>query len=192
MHKKVCFLISLNFAISAAFSFPDNLMVSSRRIVADIVNCNFLDAFNTCDSLKKAFPQDPLPSLLKLTAMGMRDIDLEWTVDSTGFLAEFENTQTLIGNFRRKHGESSYIVMLDGFSKAMHAAFYLRKKAYFDVLHNGADAIKLLKDAKELDSANTDADFFLGLYDYGKAELKKSSGGRFSGIREVNLTESVN
>jgi tetratricopeptide (TPR) repeat protein len=55
----------------------------------------------------------------------------------------------------------------------MHAAFFLRQKAYFDVLHNGVDAIKLLKNAKEIDSTNADADFFLGLYDYGKSELKK-------------------
>ncbi len=169
-------------------------MESSGRIVTNIINCNFQQAFTICDSLKQKFPTDPLPSLLKLTTMGMRDVDCEQTIDSAGFLVEFEKTQTLIRDYEKAHGASSYIVMLDGFSKAMHAAFYLRQKAYFDVLHNGIDAIKLLTKAKELDSTNTDTDFFLGLYDYGKSELKKKlwmvlfwyPGSKKEGIKKLN------
>ncbi len=156
-----------------ASSFPHFLVEPSSRIVDDIINCDFQHAFVICDSLKKEFPTDPLPSILKLSAMGMRDIDCEKTIDSAGFMAEFLVSQGLIRSFEQKNGPSSYILMLDGFSKAMHAAFFLRQKAYFNVLHNGVDAIRLLKNAKEIDSTNADADFFLGLYDYGKSELKK-------------------
>lgn len=156
-----------------ASSFPQYLTEPSSRAVNDIINCNFEHALIICDSLKKEFPTDPLPSILKLTAMGMRDVDCETTIDSAGFINEFIAAQQLIRSYEQKNGSSSYILMLDGFSKAMHAAFFLRQKAYFNVLHNGVDAIKLLKKAKELDSTNADADFFLGLYDYGKSELKK-------------------
>ncbi|NLL15302.1 MAG: hypothetical protein GX267_18030 [Fibrobacter sp.] len=156
-----------------ASSFPQYLMEASSRAVDDIINCDFQHAFLLCDSLKKEFPTDPLPSILKLSAMGMRDIDCEKTIDSAGFINEFLVSQELIRSFEQKNGITSYGLMLDGLSKAMHAAFFLRQKAYFDVLHNGVDAIKLLKKAKELDSTNADADFFLGLYDYGKSELKK-------------------
>lgn len=173
MYKKLWLLVFLKFSLCTASSFPHYLMEPSSRAVDNIINCDFQHAFIICDSLKKEFPTDPLPSILKLSAMGMRDVDCEKTIDSAGFINEFLVTQTLIRSYEQNNGTSSYILMLEGFSKAMHAAFYLRQKAYFDVLHNGVDAIKLLKKAKELDSTNADADFFLGLYDYGKSELKK-------------------
>lgn len=194
MYRKFWLIIIFNFTIIAAFSFPQHLMEPSGRIVTSIINCDFSQSFSICDSLKNKYPTDPLPSLLKLTTMGMRDVDCEQAIDSAGFMTEFDNTETLIRNYEQNNGTSSYIVMLDGFSKAMHAAFFLRKKAYFDVLHNGIDAIKLLNQAKELDSTNNDADFFLGLYEYGKSELKKKlwmvlfwyPGSKKEGIKKLN------
>jgi len=173
MYRNLWLLVFFNFSLCMASSFPNHLMEPSSRIVDNIINCDFQRAFLICDSLKKEFPTDPFPFILKLTAMGMRDIDCEKTIDSSGFINEFLASQALIRSYEQKNGRSSYQLMLDGFSKAMHAAFFLRQKAYFDVLHNGVDAINLLKKAKELDSTNADADFFLGLYDYGKSELKK-------------------
>jgi hypothetical protein len=195
MYRKLWLLAFLNFSLCLASSFPPHLMEPSLRAVDDIINCDFQHAFIICDSLKREYPTDPLPVIIKLSAMGMRDVDCEKTIDSAGFMTEFLAAQTLIRSYEQKNGTSSYVLMLDGFSKVMHAAFYLRQKAYFDVLHNGVDAIKLLKKAKELDSTNADADFFLGLYDYGKSELKKKlwmvlfwyPGSKKEGIEKLQL-----
>lgn len=191
--RVVIFIFSMVFSVCGAFSLPEYLRVPSKRIVTNIIKCNFTIAFNICDSLIELYPNDPMPHLLKLTSMGMRDVDCEQTFDSAGFIATFQRTSSLINDYKKNNGVSSYILSLDGFSKAMHAAFFLRKKAYFDVLHNGLDAIKLLSEAKELDPTNTDVDFFLGLYDYGKAELKKKlwwvifwyPGSKADGIRQL-------
>lgn len=171
--KSLFSIVFLSFASFGTLSIPEQLKESSERIVTEIINCEFTRAINICDSLKITCPQDPMPSLLKLAAMGMRDIDCEQIFDSVGFLKEYQITDSLIRVYSRQNGISSYILTLDGFSKAMHAAFYLRQKAYFSVLQNGVDAIRLMREAKEMDSSNTDVDFFLGLYDYGKSELKK-------------------
>lgn len=194
INKKIVFFVFCCISSAAAFTIPTDLKNNTDRVVAGIINCDFEQVFKICDSMIVGYPEDPLPSVLKLCAMGMRDVDCEKTVDSAGFVSTFLATESLIQNYRKKHGTSSYILMLDGFTKAIHASFYLRKKSYFNVLQNGTDAIRLLKEAKELDSTNTDVDFFLGLYEYGKSELKKKlwwalfwyPGSKKDGIRRLN------
>lgn len=64
---------------------------------------------------------------------------------------------------------------------------------YVTALQNGLDALKLLREAKTLDTTNTDVDFFLGLYDYGKAEMRTRlwwvlfwyPGGKKEGIQKL-------
>ena len=162
-------IVILLFSLSMASSFP-HIYGSFLRAVDDIINCDFRTHFSL-RFLEKGVLTDP-PPFLNFRQWVQR-YRLRKEIDSAGFINEFLVSQELIRSFEQKNGITSYGLMLDGLSKAMHAAFFLRQKAYFDVLHNGVDAIKLLKKAKELDSTNADADFFLGLYDYGKSELKK-------------------
>lgn len=164
------------------------------RIVFSILNCDFNTAITITDSLISIKPEDPLPELMKLVTIGMRDIDYDSTIDSSGFLLVHRSASEKIKQYKQKHGTSSYSLTLEGFCLAIHSSFYLRIKSYFDVLQNGIDAIKLLKQAKELDSTNAEVDLFLGLYDYGKSELKKRlwwvmfwyPGTKKNGIRKLN------
>ncbi|NLW33007.1 MAG: hypothetical protein GXY77_16310 [Fibrobacter sp.] len=158
---------------SFSFTLPEMATIYTPKVVSNIINCDFEKAFELSDSLMLAYPQDPLPSLLKLTAIGMRDMDFEKTVDSINFLETYDKTENLIQNYEETNGISSYSLTLDGISKAIYASFYLRTSSYFAALNKGLDAIRLLKEAKKMDPDNTEANLFLGLYDYGRAELRK-------------------
>lgn len=170
----------------------------TSHLVALILEGSYVQALADVDSTLKANISDPLPSVLKLAVIGMRDVDFELTVDSAGFISTYEQSIIKIQQLEKAKGVSSYSKMLTGFSKAIHSTFFLRKKLYFSAMQNGLDAISCLKDAKQLDSSNTDVDFFLGLYDYSKAELRKQfwwvlfwySGSKTDGIRK--LTECSN
>ena len=194
MKFKICLLILFSLPLRAVpFSIPSKLQIPSQHIVSSILNCEFNEAFRLSDSLHKELPDDPLPSLLKLASIGMRDIDFDRTLDSAEFLNTYQKTIDLIKLFETADGISSYSLTLEGLCKAIHAAFYLRIKSYGSALQNGFDALRLLKDAKELDPTNTEVDLFLGLYDYGRAELRSrlwwvffwSPGNKKEGIHKL-------
>jgi tetratricopeptide (TPR) repeat protein len=85
------------------------------------------------------------------------------------------------------------VLTIAGFARATHASFYLHQNRYFAALGSGLDAIEALRTAQRIDSANYDADFFLGLYEYAKSELKRKlwmvmfwyPGDRQAGIRRL-------
>lgn len=123
----------------------------------------------------------------------MRDVDLEMTVDSLLFLRTYTKAVECIDAYEKKNGISSYSRTILGFSKTIHSTYFLRRKMYVTALQNGLDALKLLREAKALDTTNTDVDFFLGLYDYGKAEMRTRlwwvlfwyPGGKKEGIQKL-------
>jgi tetratricopeptide (TPR) repeat protein len=98
-----------------------------------------------------------------------------------------------VDEYEKAHGVSSYSSTLKGFTLGIHASYHLKNKSYFGAASTGLDAIKLMKEARELDPANTDVNFFLGLYDYARADIKKKlwwvlfwfSGNKESGIQQL-------
>lgn len=161
------------FSNADAFTIPKSDSVFSREITDLIMMCQFDSAIELIDNYREKEPANPLPLILKLTVLGMRDVDLEMTVDSALFKKTYEIALEKIESMEKKHGVTSYSRTLLGFSKATFASFYVRKKMYFAGLQTGTESIKILREAKEMDSTNTDVDFFLGLYNYGKTELRK-------------------
>jgi tetratricopeptide (TPR) repeat protein len=187
----VIFLLLLRSA--PACVVPSDQKEWTSHIVTLILEGNYDLAIIDADSAAKGNNTDPLPSVLKLAVIGMRDVDFELTVDSAGFITTYGESIRKIRDLEKNKGTSSYTKMLTGFSKAIHSTFFLRRKLYFSAMQNGLDAISSLKDAKQLDSSNTDVDFFLGLYDYSKAELRKQlwwvlfwyPGSKTDGIRKL-------
>ncbi len=194
MKYKAILIFLLIFSVNTlAFCVPEKEIEFTNKVTFDIINCRFNHALNLTDSLISTDPENPLASVLKLAALGMRDVDLEMTVDSSLFLKTFSLSVDKINKYEKKHGVSSYSKTMMGFSKAIHSTYFLRRKMYMSALQNGLDALKIMKDAKELDSSNTDVDFFLGLYDYAKAELRTRlwwvmfwyPGGKKEGIEKL-------
>jgi tetratricopeptide (TPR) repeat protein len=175
------------------------LLLTSRqeamidRFVRHVVNCEFDTAFRITDSLVRADKTDPMGPLLRLFAYGMEHIDFDQMLDSADFFATYESAVKKIAAFEEKHGRSSHTMTLAGMANATHSAFFLRQKRYFKAIGTGLDALRMLHDAKKADSTNYDVDFFLGLYDYAKAELRRRlwmvlfwyGGDKEDGIRRL-------
>lgn len=195
----VLFLLYFSLNVTA-FCVAVNKRDITHAITSSIVNCQFDRAIFLSDSMIRFDPTDPLGPVLKLATLGMRDVDLEITVDSSLFLSTFALAEKTVLSYEVKNGVTSFSLTMSGFTKAIHSSYFLKRKLYVAALQNGLDALKMLKQAKELDPQNTDVDFFLGLYDYAKSELKSKlwwvlfwyPGGKKEGINKlINCSNSA-
>ena len=145
----------------------------AERCIGLIINGEYDAAFSFADSVMHADTLDPLAPLFRLTAIGVRDIDFDTLLDSSGFLKAYGMAEERIAAYEETNGVSSYSKMLAGFSRGFYAAFYLRLNSYFAAMRNGFQSLDLLEEAYALDSTNADPLFLTGLYEYAKGELKR-------------------
>lgn len=145
--------------------------------VEAIINGDYRSAFIIVDSVMSIDTVDPLAPLLRLAAIGVRDVDFDTLLDSADFFRTYRTTEARIGAYEKTCGPSSYSTMLMGFCKGFHSAFFLRQKSYYAAMRNGFKALDLLDESHRLDTANADPLFLLGLYDYAKGELKRRLWG---------------
>jgi len=147
--------------------------LETTRYVADcIINNQYSEAISTIDKQPDS-QKDPLYTVLKLAAIGMRDVDFDKTIDSALFLTTYQDADRAIKGHILKNGQpTSYSNMLSGMTKAIHASYYLRQKKYVAAMQNGFDAIELMEKAQAADSLNYEVDFFLGLYEFIRSELR--------------------
>lgn len=193
----ICVLFCTSNIIALQISSKDSAF--SQNVTDLILQCQFDSANNLIDTYRKNDSKNPLPPMLKLAVLGMRDIDLEMTVDSLLFMNTYALAIANALDYEKNNGKNDYSRMVIGFTNAIHSSFYLRRKKYMSAMQNGVDAMKILREAKELDSTNTEVDFFLGLYDYAKAELRSRlwwvmfwyPGGKKEGIAKLeNCTKN--
>jgi tetratricopeptide (TPR) repeat protein len=165
-------LLFITSTLCWGFSLPEKSIRSAKLVIPPMINCDFKTAIALTDSIIYTNQADPFPYILKLTILGMRDVDFERTLDSSLFLRTSNHVTTLIDSMEEHDGKSSYSRMLAGFNKSMYSAFFLRNNSFVSGLQCGFDALDLLKEALLLDSTNTEVLFFLGLYDFARAELR--------------------
>ncbi|MBD3321499.1 MAG: hypothetical protein GF350_10440 [Chitinivibrionales bacterium] len=175
------------------FSISDTKRACVNSIIETLVKCEFSTAFRKIDSLTECMPTDPIGPFLKTYGIGLKDLDLDFKSDPSGFMESYNTTLSLITALETDTDTTSYTITLRGFTKATYAAYSLRNKEYGAAVQVGLEAIKELRRAQELDPANSDADLFLGLYDYAKGELRKQlwwvlfwfPGSKEQGIRRL-------
>jgi hypothetical protein len=109
----------------------------------------------------------------------MRHLDYDDTSDSNFFETTYETTQLLFKKYEKKLGRTSYLLTAHGFSCFIAAAYKMHHNEYFEGIKLGFEAISFCREAKKIDSANTDIDLILGLYSYARAELKRRFWGIF-------------
>lgn len=160
-------------ASAGAFSLPDLQDRYAPRCVREILNCQYTSAISIADSAAAADTLDPLAPVLRLAAVGIRDVDFDTLLDTAAFLSTFHAAGARIGKYEARAGASSYSTMLRGFCKGIYASFHLRRGSYYAALHSGFSALSLLEKSVVLDSSNVEPLFLLGLYDFAKSELKK-------------------
>jgi len=190
--RSLCALALLCAVHICAFDLSENDLATTRSVVNHIFKNQYDSAFRTLDSRNDA-DAEPLLALLKLTALSMRDVDYERCIDSALFLTTYDKTLRLTDSMERIGGSTSYTKMVAGICRATHSAYYIRQKKYMSGLQNGLDAVKLLQEAQALDSTNYETDLMLGLYEYGRAELRSRfwwvlfwyGGDKKSGIERI-------
>jgi hypothetical protein len=175
------------------FSLPIERRQAATAAIEKIIASDYSGAIALCDSVIKADREDPMGLMLRLSAVGLHDLDIDSATDSLDFYGTFKKTEASLFNYEKKYGVSSYSCTVKGFAKAIAAAYNLWQKKYIAGLDMGFDALSALREAKRLDNTNTDVDFFLGLYTYARADLKRSfwwaffwySGDKNEGIRSI-------
>jgi len=193
--------LSLIILVSQTLSAP--VVPADHRHIIDsavinILNCRFDDALTLTDKAYQNSSADQngikaVAAVLHTAALGMRDVDLDTVFDADAFAASYDRAKTAVDEYEHRGGVSSYSLTLRGFSLAVHAVFHIRRGSYLAAASTGFDAIKAMKEARGLDSANTEVNFFLGLYDYARADLRKRfwwalfwyPGDKESGIRHL-------
>jgi len=197
INKKHAGLILLFFGWGcvpcAGLSLPPAVRQAASLAIEKMIASDYNGAILFCDSVTKTDPENPLWPMLRLSAVGLHDLDLDSATDSLNFSEGYKKTEASIFNFEKKFGVSSFSYTINGFSKAIAAAYFLWRKKYFTGLDVGFSALSALKEAKRLDHTNTDVDFILGFYTYARADLKKNfwwaffwySGEKMDGIKSI-------
>jgi hypothetical protein len=163
-------------------------------VIDRVMECRFEQAVACADSLEQREPHAPLWPLMRLVALGVRDIDFDCNVDSAAFIRAYQQTMLAISQSEKTGGRTSATVTLGGLAKATYAAFFLRQQQYWTGIQEGFEALGMLKEARAIDSTNVDASLIGGVYEYAKGELKKKfwwvlfwyPGSRERGIRIID------
>jgi len=186
------FFIIIFASAAPALQIPDSHRRIAEITIKEIIECRFHNALQTAELAYASDNKNPIGPVLHLVALGMRDVDFDSTIDARAFVRSFERAKSVVEEYEKTHGVSSYSLTLKGFTLGIHASYHLKNGSYFSAASTGLDAIKLMKEAKELDPNNTDVNFFLGLYDYAKADIRKKvkvifwfPGDKQSGIRQL-------
>ena len=193
--KKAAFplIFALFSAASASFQPPPAHRAAADSAIKEILECRFENAMRLSEAAYLADAQNPLAAVLHLVAIGMRDVDADYMIDSAAFARSFERAKTAVDNYESLNGHDSYTATLRGFTLGIHASFHLKNNSYLAAAGTGLNAIKMMKEARETDPSNAEVNFFLGLYDYARADLKKRlwwvlfwfPGDKQSGIRQL-------
>jgi hypothetical protein len=191
-----CALLAMAIACPAfGLSLPPSQQTAVNRSMDLMLNCEFDSAIGLCDSIAAADPLDPVSGMLKLSAMAFLDLDRNHVSDSARFFGQMAEAQRTVFAYETKNGASPYSLTVKGFTKAVAACYYLWHKSYIKGLNSGFDALGDLREAKKKDPADYDADLFLGLYNYARADMKRTfwwaffwyPGDRESGLRSLAL-----
>lgn len=177
------------------FSLDDTSLKISKYSITCIINNDYTEAIHALESAMNN-SDDPLYAVLKLSAIGIRDVDFEQVIDSTLFLSSYVETDSLLKQYLLKNKDvtdTTYIETLRGISYAIYASFYLHQKKYFAAMQKGFDAIEIMKNVQVMDSLNYEVDLFLGLYEFIRAELRSKlwwvlfwyPGNKKAGIKKV-------
>ena len=170
MLAPVLFFLSSGPALYA-WTVPHTQFVHSVNNA--MIECRFDDALRMTDSLQQLHPEEPLAPLLRLSALGLQDLDLEQKGESPQFEHTCSLTLRLIDTLEAAEGTSSYSMTLRGFALGSLTSYHLRLGRYTAAVGSGVEALRLLREAKERDGSNADADFFLGLYNCARGELRR-------------------
>ncbi len=142
------------------------------RVVDLIIMTRYREAFSLADSAAQR--GDATFRMLKLMGIGLRDMDFETVVDSVEFDSTFAQALREVQDLRARSGDGdAYALTVLGFVQAARSGRDLREGRYAGAVKAGREALESMRAAVSADSSFADPDYFLGLYDFAMADLRK-------------------
>jgi len=177
------------------FVLPQIQKMFVDSIMTNIMNCKFDSAINQSALLIEKEKTDPIGMVMRMSTLAFSDLDYAHPPDTIQFFELYKKTESKILAYEANGGVNSYSSTLKGFSKAILACYDLWHKDYLPGLNIGFSALDNLKEAKKNDNENYDAEFFIGLYNYARADMKKMfwwaffwyPGDKQAGIKSISL-----
>ena len=169
-------LIFVGIALASFISPCESLSLNqdqlplARRMVDSILLCRFDGALRLADSLSWADTTDPLGPFFSLCVRALRDVDRNSSADSIAVWKSYRATLQRIESTRNNRDG---IASLEGLAKAVYAAHCINGQRYSSGVQAGLQSLKILKAVKESYPEEYEADFILGTYECGKAELRQ-------------------
>ena len=171
----------------------DASMQKLNHAVEEVLNCRFERAQAVADSFEESGASGLFKKMLDLSIIGMRHLDYDLQDDTDAFENAFKNARSLYEGDAKKNGPSSDLLTAQGFSYMIAAAYNLHEKSYLSGIGLGFKALSFCREAKKIDSSDSDVDLVLGLYSYARADLRKKfwgiifwyPGDRLVGIKTI-------
>lgn len=153
---------------------PDSATLHEvERLAGLTMNTEYATVYGQVDSIMQTPLRDPIFLMLKLMAIGLQEMDFETVLDSTAFPHACAQATALLDSMDAADGVQPYSRTIRGFVMASQAAYDVRRKHYVRAVRVGLDALEMLEDVAAEDSSLADPDYFLGLYDWSKSDLRR-------------------
>jgi len=165
-------IVILIFASHCLFALDSLQLDQAKAMVDEIVKGNYDSVLTVTNSMSKDSTA-VLGPFLQLLCLTMRDLDFEYSLNPPGVEEAYVGALAALQRYKSRHGETPWYFTLRGMIKSSYTSYHLRAQHYWSVFSLGLDALDDLKQAKAVDSTQYDADFFLGLYEYSKREIRK-------------------
>ncbi|MBD3242893.1 MAG: hypothetical protein GF331_20035 [Chitinivibrionales bacterium] len=143
------------------------------RISENMLASRYAVARAMADSAMATPGADPIFPMLKLMIVGLREMDFETVIDSGEFEATADAVLEELDSLEAQEENLAYARTIRGFVLATRAAYDLRRDRHMRAVRGGLDALRMLEEAAQGDSTIADADYFLGLYDWSRSDLRR-------------------
>lgn len=157
----------------AAAPLTDAQQSAVGRIADSMLDSRYAVARAMADSVMTTPGADPIFPMLKLMIVGLREMDLETVVDSGEFETTADAVLKTLDSLEAHEENAAYARTIRGFVLATRAAYDLRRDRHMRAVRGGLEALQMLEDAAQSDSSIADADYFLGLYDWSRSDLRR-------------------
>ncbi len=158
---------------AAAAPLTDEQQSTVGRIAENMLASRYAAARAMADSAMTTPGADPIFPMLKLMIVGLREMDFETVIDSGEFEATAETVLQTLDSLEAHEKNEAYAQTIRGFVLAARAAYDLRRDHHMQAVRGGLDALRMLEEAARSDSSIADADYFLGLYDWSRSDLRR-------------------
>ena len=175
----ILIIISCNTVFAQNYKINDEVCSYAVKVNDFLVNCQFDSAYKFCDKLLKKDPDEPLFYYLYLASIGLKTLDFDEILDKEKFNKIYIKGLEKVNFMLESEPDNCDLLLVKGFLISANASFLLVGGKYASGVGAGSKALDILKAALACCDKNYDALYYLGFYNYARAELRKRLGVLF-------------